>query len=421
MSQSTIGGARRTVGMAGAAALIFCAGVATGRGDSGAVVAQSSLTDVPAFETLQDTWDLIHSEWALPEEIDEEALLYGAAAGMVDALGDEGHSRFMDPEESKRFAESTSGSYSGIGIEIDFRGPLPEVVAPIDDSPAAEAGIRSGDKILTVDGEETNRMEITDVSDLLLGDPGTDVTVGFLGKDGEAREVTLTRRTIRLDPVSWRMLPDGIAHVRISQFSVETTRELKAALAGAREAGATALVLDLRDNPGGLVSEAIGVASQFMDEGVTIFQQQDRDGDARPMKTVGRDGLWLDRPMAVLINGGSASAAEIVGAALEQNDRAETIGDTTFGTGTVLVPYEQPDGSTVLLGTALWLSADGDRFWKEGVDPAIEVELPLDATASRPADDLDLTAAEFDALDDAQLRAAWEMLTGAGMATPAAK
>lgn len=420
MTQSTTGGSGRMLGMAAAAALIFGAGVATGRGDAG-VTAQSSLTDVPAFKTLQDTWDLINSEWALPDEIDEQALLYGAAAGMVDALGDEGHSRFMDPAESKRFAESTSGSYSGIGVEIDFRGSLPEVVAPIDNSPAAEAGVRSGDKILAIDGEETSRMEITDVSDRLLGEPGTDVTVRFLGQDGAAREVTLTRRTIRLDPVSWRMLPDGIAQVRISEFSVKTTRELKAALAGAQDAGATALVLDLRNNPGGLVSEAIGVASQFMDEGVTIFQQQDRDGTAKPIKTVGRDGLWLDKPMAVLIDGGSASAAEIIGAALEQNDRAETIGETTFGTGTVLVPYGQPDGSTVLLGSALWLSADGDRFWKEGVDPSIEVELPLDATASRPADDLDLTEAEFDALDDIQLRSAWELLTGTEVATPVAQ
>lgn len=408
--------------MAAAAALIFGAGVATGRGDGGsAAVAQSSLTDVPAFETLQETWDLIHSEWALPEEIDEQALLYGAAAGMVDALGDEGHSRFMDPEEAERFAESTSGSYSGIGVEIDFRGPLPEVVAPIDNSPAFDAGVRSGDKILAIDGEETSRMEITDVSDLLLGEPGTDVTVQFLGRDGEAREVTLTRRTITLEAVSWRMLPEGVAQVRISGFSSAATRELKDALAGARDAGATALVLDLRSNPGGLVSEAIGVASQFMYEGVTIFQQQDRDGTAMPITTVGRDGLWLDKPMAVLIDGGSASAAEIVGAALAENDRATTFGETTFGTGTVLVPYEQADGSTLLLGTALWLSADGDRFWKEGVDPIVEVELPLDADASRPADDLDLTRAEFDALDDVQLRTAWESLTGAGAATPAAE
>ncbi len=420
MTDATTGGPRRVLAMAASAAIIFGAGVATGRGDSG-VIAQSSLTDVPAFQTLQDTWDLIHSEWALPEEIDQQALLYGAAAGMVDALGDEGHSRFMDPEESRRFSESTSGSYTGIGVEIDFRGPLPEVVAPIDNSPAADAGVRSGDRILTIDGRETSRMELTDVSDHLLGEAGTDVTVQFLGRDGDVREVTLTRRSIRVVPVSWRMLPDNVAHVRIAEFSIQTTRELKAALTAAREAGATALVLDLRNNPGGLVAEAIGVASQFMDEGVTIFQEQDRDGSARPIKTVGRSGLWLDAPMAVLVNGGSASAAEIVGAALSENGRAQTFGETTFGTGTVLVPFQQPDGSTVLLGNALWLSADGDRFWKEGVDPDVEVELPLDADVSRPSDDTDLTRAEFDALDDEQLHAAWEFLAGAGMATPAAE
>jgi carboxyl-terminal processing protease len=405
---------------ASAGALVFAAGVAVGRGD-GSVGAESSLTGNPAYETFQQTWDLIHAEWVLPEEIDEEALIYGAAAGMVDALGDEGHSRFMDPEETARFQESTEGAYTGIGVEIDFRGPLPVVVAPIDNSPAADAGVRSGDTILAIEGEETARMELQDVAERLLGEAGTDVTVQFLGKDGEAREVTLTRRKITLDPVSWRMLPDAIAQVRISEFSARTTQELKDALTAARDAGAEALVLDLRDNGGGLVTEAIGVSSQFMAEGATIFQQQGRDGEPSPIKTVGRDGLWLDKPVAVLVNGGSASAGEIVGAALADNGRATTLGETTFGTGTVLVPFEQPDGSTVLLGTALWLSADGDRFWKEGVDPEIEVELPLTASPSRPADDLDLTEPEFAALDDTQLLAAWELLAGETAATPIAE
>jgi len=330
---------------------------------------------------------------------------------MVDALGDDGHSRFLDPEDAERFAEATAGEYTGIGVEIDFRRDRPIVVAPIDGSPAAKAGVRSGDTILTIDGTETDRLGPEDVADLLLGDEGTEVTVSFLGRGASApRDVTLTRQKITLVPVSWRMLPGDIAQVRIADFSAGATEQLEKALTAAREAGAVGVVLDLRDNPGGLVSEAIGVASQFMDEGATIFQQQSRDGEPLPVETVGRDGLWLDEPLAVLVNGGSASAAEIVGGALRDNGRAALLGGTTFGTGTVLTPFTQPDGSTVLLCTALWLSAEGERLWKEGVEPDREVAMPLDAVPSRPADDPDLTVDEWAAIADPQLKAAAEAL-----------
>lgn len=405
---------RLSATLPGALALLFAfaAGVGAERtfwGAGGEAGASSSLTDTPEFATLQATWDLIHSEWAVPDEVDDAALLYGAAAGMVDALGDEGHSRFLDPEAASKFAEATQGEFTGVGVEIDVRTGVPVVVAPIDGSPADEAGVRSGDTIVEIDGQETDRLTLDEVADLIRGEAGTSVTLGLLRRGGTAPlEVTLTRREITLEPVSWRMLPGGIAQVRIAGFTAGATEDLKAALTAIRGRGAEAIVLDLRNNPGGLVTEAIGVASQFMAEGATIFQQQGRDGPPQPVKTVGRDGLWLDRPLVVLVNGGSASAAEIVGGALRDQGRATLIGETTFGTGTVLAPFAQPDGSVVLLGTALWLTPDGERLWKEGVTPDAEVELPLDAVPSRPADDASLTEAEWRALDDLQLRKGYE-------------
>ncbi|MFM9108590.1 MAG: S41 family peptidase [Chloroflexota bacterium] len=372
------------------------------------------MTSNPAFATFEETWNLIHAEWPLPAEIDGQALLYGAAAGMVDALGDDGHSRFLDPEEASNFEQAARGEYTGIGVEVDFRRERPTIVAPFDGSPADRAGIRSGDVLVTVDGTDTGRIDREEVTDLLLGEKGTQVTVEVLTPGAPAsRELTITRDRIVVEPVSWRMLPGGIAQVRLSQFSGGASRDLDAALAAARAAGASGVILDLRDNSGGLLGEAVGIASEFLPEGTVLFQQQNRDGSVNPVKTIGRDGAWQTGPLAVLINGGSASAAEIVGGAIAAAGRGDTFGEQTYGTGTVLVPFTQPDGSAVLLGTALWLDPDGNRLWKEGVTPVHEVELPLDVAPSRPSEDASVTPAEFAALDDLQLRSAVDSLLGA--------
>lgn len=390
--------------------VVFAAGTGLGRwleGADGTVGASSSLADRPEFAILQTTWDLIHDEWAVPDEVDEQALFYGAATGMIDALGDDGHSRFLDPADALLFEESSRGEFTGIGVEIDFRTGLPVVVAPIDDSPAFDAGILAGDTILEVDGSPTERLSQEEVGDRIRGDAGTDVVLSLAHRGNPAPyRVNLTRRVIVLDPVSWRMLPGQIAHLRLSSFSIGATRDLKVALDEIVAAGASGIVLDLRDNPGGLVSEAIGVASQFMVEGTTVFRQQDTAGALTPFNTVGLDGRWLDQPLVVLVNRGSASAAEIVGAALRDNDRAALLGETTFGTGTVLLPFPQPDGSVVLLGTALWLTAEGGQIWKEGVVPDQEILLPFDAAPSRPSEDANVTPAEFSATLDVQLRSA---------------
>ena len=395
--------------------LVFGAGVTADRvlWQGGAVAGASNpLIDRPEFQTLQATWDLIHEEWALPDEVDDQELIYGAAAGMVEALGDDGHSRFLDPDAAEDFEEMTRGEFTGVGVELDFRGGLPIVVAPIDGSPAAEAGVRSGDTILEINGRSTERLEWEQLADLIRGDAGTSLTMTLLHRGAETPyTVTLVRRTITLRPVSWRTLPNGVVHLRIAEFSAGTTRELKTALEQIRAQNATGIILDLRDNPGGLVAEAIGVASQFMSEGATIFRQQERGAEPNPVNTVGLDGLWLDRPLVVLVNGGSASAAEIVGASLRDNGRAQLLGEQTFGTGTVLLPFEQPDGSIVLLGTALWLTADGEQLWKIGVAPDEVVPLGFEASPSRPLDDPTVTAAELTALEDVQLQAAYDELT----------
>lgn len=408
----------RLIGVALLVMIVFGAGVFADRlllGGGSAAGAASSFTDSPDFAVLQETWNLIHAEYAETDAIDDQALIYGAAAGMVDALGDDGHSRFLDPEDAIAFEESSRGQFTGIGVEIDIPADRPIVIAPIDGSPAAEAGIRAGDVILEVDGQSTLRLDRDELSDVIRGDAGTPVTLTLVHEGEEAPyQVTVTRRTITLQPVSWRILPGDVMQLRLADFSAGATRDLKAALDVARDENLTGIVLDLRDNPGGLVAEALGVAGQFMPEGKTVFRQQGRDDEALPVNTVGNDGRWLDGELVVLINGGSASAAEIVGASLRDNGRAALIGETTYGTGTVLLPFEQPDGSIVLLGTALWLTPDGEQIWKRGVVPDETLPLPALVFPSRPNDDREVTNAEFTRSTDRQLQAAVTHLTQAG-------
>ena len=392
--------------------LTFGAGIVVDRvasGDGPDASAASSFTDSPEFDVLQQTWNLIHDDYVEADKVDDTDLIYGAASGMVDALNDTGHSRFLNPDEAHDFNEETSGKFVGIGVELDIRDGRPIVIAPIDGSPADEAGVLPGDTILEVGGQSTDGLTYDLLRDLIRGDEGTSIELKLRhpGADG-AYTVKLMRREITIHPVSWRMLPLHVAHVRISEFSVGTATALDGALVAARDHGATAVVLDLRNNPGGLVSEAIGVASEFMAEGTTIFQQQEKDKKPVPMKTVGTDGEWIDGALVVLTNEYSASAAEIVAGALRDNGRADLVGTKTFGTGTVLLPFEQKDGSVVLLGTALWLTADGEQLWRKGVEPSHEVELPFDAVPSRPSDDTSVTSAELDRLTDVQLRAAFD-------------
>lgn len=357
---------------------------------AGIAGAQDSFTELSNFDVLADTYDLIRENYVESDNITDEELIYGAANGMVNALGDDGHSRFMNPEEAESYMLSSQGQLLGIGVTLDYTGGVVTVVAPIDDSPAFDAGIRSGDIILEVDGtsfEGVSEDELpTAVTDLIRGEEGTDVALKLvhLGET-EPYEVTITRAIIEIKPVSWIMLPNNVMWLRLSQFSAGATDGVREALREGKAAGAEAVILDLRNNPGGLVFEAIGVNSQFLSNGTTLYQEQDKDGDTKPVKTVGNDGEWLEGPLVVLINENSASAAEITSSAMEAADRGELMGQTTFGTGTVLLPFSLSDGSIAMLGTELWLTADGEQIWKIGVPPDIEVALEPGVTVDVPA------------------------------------
>jgi carboxyl-terminal processing protease len=278
-------------------------------------------------------------------------------------------------------------------------------------SPARAAGLMPGDVISEVDGESTRRMDIEGLREAILGSEGDQLTL-TIERSGETDplHVDLVRKAIERQPVTWRWLPDKTVHLRVTGFEPGVNQKVRSALQMARAEGAERLILDLRGNPGGLVPEVIGVASQFLDEGATIFQEQSREGDPKAIKTVGRLGQWLDLALVVLIDDQSASGAEVLAAALRDNGRASLVGETTFGTGTVLSTFPQDDGSSVILGTAFWLTPEGEHVWQNGVEPDQFVSLPHDAFPSRPEDDLELTAAELSDSADDQLQAAFAAL-----------
>jgi carboxyl-terminal processing protease len=407
-----LGGQIQRIVIAGLLTLSFCLGMGVDRFAGDDADAQSTLADAEGYEVLEQTWDLIQNDYVALDEVEQRELFYGAASGMVDALGDTGHSTFLDPREAESFQASQEGEFVGIGIQLDYQTGLPVVAFPLDGSPAMEAGIKARDVIVEIDGTPTEGLSQEEIQGLLIGEEGEDVELTILRPStGETLEFNIVRRRIEIIAVSWAIMPENVALIRISQFSTGVTSELKSAIRAARREGAESIILDLRDNPGGLVFEAIGVASQFIPEGSPIYQYEERDEEPRPVNTV-PGGLATDLPIVALVNRGSASAAEITAAALSDNGRAELLGQTTFGTGTVLTPFPLNDGSIVLLGTALWLEPDGDQIWREGVHPDREVLLAADGEQVRPPESAEITLSTLQDSTDSQLQAAYEQITG---------
>lgn len=368
---------------------------------------QTNLADSEAFQVLQETYDVIRGSYVRSDDVTDEQLIYGAATGMVDALGDTGHSRFLNPEDTQRFLDNTKGELVGIGVNIDSSELPLRVIMPIQDSPALEAGIQAGDLIVAVDGNDLRAMDdLQGALALLRGSEGTTVVLTIQRGAEPEFDVTITRQRIVTQPVSWAMLPGNVLWIRIDQFSAGTTEALVDALQQGKALGAEGLLLDLRANPGGLVSEAKGVAQQLQPGGNVLYQEENAAGAIQQVLVPDGEGEWQTQPIVVLIDGDSASAAEITASSLEENGRATLVGETTRGTGTVLMPTQLSDGSMVLIGTELWLTANGEVIWHQGVDPNIEIELEDVSNAELPYvfADNEMTQDEFDASTDTQLR-----------------
>lgn len=365
---------------------------------------------MPDFRLMAEAWNTIERVYVDRASVKPKQMVYGAISGMVDSLGDTGHSRFLTPEMVKQEQNMVKGKLEGIGAELEVKNNQIVIVAPIDDSPAEKAGLKPGDIILKVNGEDVGGLLLEQVVPRILGPPGTSVSLTILQPNtGLTRDVDLIRARITIKSVTWHHLPGtAVTHLRIATFSTGASKYLTKALIAIEQNGAKGVILDLRNNPGGLFDEAIYVASQFLASGSVVLEKNAMGKiTAIPVKP---GGLALTLPMAVLINEGTASAAEIVAGALQDAHRASLVGEKTFGTGTVLQEFPLTDGSSLLLATDEWLTPDGHVIWHRGVTPNVVVSLPPDVMPLAPEREKDMTAAELKASGDEQLLRALNLL-----------
>lgn len=366
---------------------------------------------IPDFQLMAEAWNTIQQDYVDRPAVQPGPLTYGAISGMVDALGDTGHSRFLSPEMALEEHNLTQGQFDGIGAEVQMKGGHVVIVAPIDGSPAQRAGLHPGDIILKVDGQDVADLPLYQVVARILGPAGSQVTLTVLDPStARVRDVTLKRAHITIQNVTWQRLPGtAVAHVRIAVFSQGVTSELQRVLKDIRQQQLTGVILDLRNDPGGLLDEAVGVANQFLDKG-DVLQEKDAKGQVKAIP-VQPGGVATDVPLVVLINQGTASAAEIVAGALQDAHRAVLVGETTFGTGTVLNEFRLSDGSALLLATEEWLTPQGRTIWHKGITPDEAVSLPPDASPLIPEGERDLTPTQFQTIPDLQLLEALNLLT----------
>ncbi|HKV81414.1 MAG TPA: S41 family peptidase [Candidatus Sulfotelmatobacter sp.] len=362
------------------------------------------------FRLVSEANNIIHRFYVDRAAEQSPVLTYGAISGMVDALGDTGHSRFLSPPMVKELADLERNKFQGIGAEVQSKGGHILIVAPLDGSPAQRAGLKPGDIILQVDGHDATGKPLDQVVKEIAGKPGTSVILTILTPvTGRTREITLTRETFHIHNVTWQELPGTkTAQLRIAAFDKGVGSELRETLKEIKREKVTGLVLDLRNNPGGLLDEAVACASQFL-KGGNVLLEKDAQGVEKPVPAKA-GGEATEIPLTVLVNGGTASAAEIVAGALRDAHRASLLGETTFGTGTVLTEFRLSDGSALLLAIEEWLTPSGDVIWHKGITPNIVVALAAGAFPVFPEAEHTMTAKQLQESGDTQLLRGMETL-----------
>ncbi len=400
------------------------AGFLVGRANPGLLGPVTTSTPDPSLDLtiFWQAWNFLRQEY-YQRPLDREALVRGAVRGMLQATGDD-NTGYLDPPSFEAFSSQLQGSFEGIGAEVGTRDERVVIISPIPGSPAEKAGVRAGDVVLKIDGQDATHLTLNDTVTKIRGKKGTPVTLSLrrardpaslddasrqrllqalprledaLRANDAARardaaapvgdairaltgatidlDVTVVRDTIVLPRVEEKMLDGGVGYVKLSQFSRGSSSEFDAALATLLAGSPRGLVLDLRGDSGGFVNEAVAIASQFLSSGALVFIEDRGDSDRREFRATA-GGRALSLPLIVLVDKGSASASEILAGALRDNGRATLVGERTFGKGTEQLQHSLSDGSGVRITVAKWLTPGGTWVHHQGIDPDVAVNDP---------------------------------------------
>jgi carboxyl-terminal processing protease len=342
--------------------------VTTASGINNWILAGDSNRAYEQLRLFNEIFNLLRTEYYDEEKVTSENLVPGAITGMIETL-DDPHTSYLNKDIFNELQTDTRGEFGGLGIVIGKRDEWITVIAPIDDTPAASKGIKAGDKIIAIDGDTTEGFSTMDAVRLLRGKVGTSVTITILrDSEGDPFDVTIVRGIIKLETVKSEIVDEHIGYIRISQFSEPTAETLAEHLFELDDKGMDALIVDLRNNPGGLLSSVVDISDMFLGRGI-IVSTKGRDRAQNQTFHAEKDVLIPDTPLIVLVNEGSASASEIFAGAMKDNNRGMIVGEQTFGKGSVQTVHELPDGSGIRITTALYYTPSGESIHKVGIEP----------------------------------------------------
>jgi len=337
------------------------------------ITISSSGTSTPLdFNLYWQVWDSIKTDFVDKNKVSDQELFYGSLKGLAASTGDP-YTVFMDPQEAKTFSDELAGTFEGIGAELGMRNDIATVIAPLDGTPAQRAGIRSGDKVYAVDGKSTVGMTIDAVVKLIRGPKDTKVTLTIIRGKDNPKDITITRSVIIVKSVKTEMRADGIFVIRVSNFNEDTEALFAEAVNTTLLKNPKGIILDLRNNPGGYLDTAVNLASEWIPEGPVVAEQF--SGNKRNEYFSNGNARLKNIPTIVLINGGSASASEILAGALRDYKKATLVGELTFGKGSVQTISDLTGGSALKITVAKWLTPAGDFINDKGIKPDVEVKM----------------------------------------------